>query len=235
MNQPTSQLANQPTGRPLAVVLVSGGMDSCVCAAVARLEHELAFLHVNYGQRTAARELRAFHALADHYRVTHRLVSSIEHLKDIGGSALTDEQIAVPTAELGRAEIPPTYVPFRNAHILSIAVSWGEVLGARAIFIGAMEEDSSGYPDCRRVYYDAFEAVIRLGTRPETQLRIVTPLIRMTKGEVVRRGLEVQAPFELTWSCYQREDVACGRCDSCALRLRGFAQAGVEDPVPYES
>ncbi len=223
------------SGRPLAVVLVSGGMDSCVCAAIANLEYELAFLHVNYGQRTAARELRAFHELADHYGVTRRLVSSIEHLKAIGGSALTDDSIEVPQADLTRTDIPPTYVPFRNAHLLSIAVSWGEVLSARAIFIGAMEEDSSGYPDCRKVYYDAFNEVIRQGTRPDTQLEIVTPLIHLTKQEVVQRGVALRAPFHLTWSCYQREDVACGECDSCALRLRGFREAGVEDPIRYAS
>lgn len=221
--------------RPLAIVLMSGGMDSCVCAAVSAVECELAFLHVNYGQRTEARELRAFHELADFYEVTSRLVSSIEHLKTIGGSALTDENIAVPSPDLTRSGIPPTYVPFRNAHILSIAVSWGEVLGARLIVIGAMEEDSSGYPDCRQVYYEAFNEVIRLGTKPDTRLEIVTPLIHMTKKEVVQRGLELGAPFHLTWSCYQREDLACGACDSCALRLRGFGAAGVKDPIAYAS
>jgi 7-cyano-7-deazaguanine synthase len=224
---------------PVAVVLVSGGMDSCVCAAIANLDFAMAFLHVNYGQRTEARELRAFNDIADFYGVQQRLVSSIEHLKAIGGSALTDERIEVPQTDLTRADrqdasrIPPTYVPFRNAHILSIAVSWGEVLGAGRIFIGAMEEDSSGYPDCRQVYYDAFNEVIRLGTKPDTQLEIVTPLIAMTKKQVVRRGVELGAPFQLTWSCYQREDVACGACDSCALRLRGFREAGFDDPIPY--
>lgn len=220
--------------KPLAVVLVSGGMDSCVCAAIANVDHNLAFLHVTYGQRTAARELKAFHDLADHYHVGPRLVSSIDHLKSIGGSALTDIRIEVPAAELDRPGIPSTYVPFRNAHILSIAVSWGEVLGARTILMGAMEEDSSGYPDCRKVYYDAFNEVIRLGTRPDTHLTVVTPLIALRKRDVVLRGIELGAPFHLTWSCYQREEIACGRCDSCALRLRGFREAGVEDPIPYD-
>lgn len=219
--------------RPLAVVLVSGGMDSCVCAAIASIDCEMAFLHINYGQRTERRELQAFKALADFYGVQHRFVSSIEHLKAIGGSALTDDGMKVPEADLTRTGIPPTYVPFRNAHLLSIAVSWGEVLGADKIFIGAMEEDSSGYPDCRKVYYDAFNEVIRLGTKPDTRLEIVTPLIALTKKQVVQRGVELGAPFHLTWSCYQREDVACGACDSCALRLRGFREAGVDDPIPY--
>lgn len=217
----------------LAVVLVSGGMDSCVTAAIASQDHEMAFLHLNYGQRTEQRELRAFTGIADFYGVKRRLVVNIEHLRKIGGSSLTDESIEVQTADLHRKEIPTSYVPFRNAHILSIAVSWGEVLGAGKIFIGAVEEDSSGYPDCRREYYEAFNKVVELGTKPETKLRILTPVIGMKKFEIVRKGMELHAPFDLTWSCYQREDVACGVCDSCALRLRGFQQANVDDPLPY--
>ncbi len=219
--------------RPLAVVLASGGMDSCVTTAIASLDYRLAMLHVAYGQRTEARELRAFHALADFYRAEHRLVSRLEHLKQIGGSSLTDPAIAVERANLARQDIPSSYVPFRNAHFLSIAVSWGEVLGAHKIFIGAVAEDSSGYPDCRPEYFDAFNRVIAVGTRPETQIEIVTPVIRMRKSEIVRRGRDLDAPFELTWSCYQGQDLACGVCDSCALRLRAFEEAGVEDPLPY--
>lgn len=221
--------------RPLAIVLVSGGMDSCVTAAIAHQAHRLAFLHVNYGQRTEARERKAFHDIADHYRVPEslRLEVSLKHLAQIGGSALTDEAIPVPKANLDSKEIPVSYVPFRNAHLLSIAVSWGEVLGARKIFIGAVEEDASGYPDCREVFYQAFNRVIELGTRPETDLHIETPLIHMKKWEIVREGVRLNAPLHLTWSCYQREDVACGECDSCAFRLRGFQQAGIEDPIPY--
>ena len=217
----------------LAVVLVSGGMDSCVTAAIAAQEYSLAFLHLNYGQRTEARELKAFHAIADHYKAAHRLVISMEHLARIGGSSLTDNSIPVAYADLQRKEIPSSYVPFRNANMLAVAVSWAEVLGARAIFVGAVEEDSSGYPDCRKEFYDAFELAIKTGTRPTTTIALLTPLIAMSKMEIVLKGVALGAPFHLTWSCYHREDVACGVCDSCALRLRGFQLAGVEDPIQY--
>jgi 7-cyano-7-deazaguanine synthase len=223
----------QTTDKPLAVVLASGGMDSCVTAAIAHQDHRLAMLHVTYGQRTEQRELRAFHALADFYKAEHRLVCRLEHLRQIGGSSLTDPRLAVEPADLDRKGIPSSYVPFRNAHFLSIAVSWGEVLGAHRIFIGAVAEDSSGYPDCRPVYYEAFNRVIAAGTRPETQLEIVTPVIHLRKSEIVRLGAELGAPLHLTWSCYQAEDVACGVCDSCALRLRAFEEAGVTDPLAY--
>jgi 7-cyano-7-deazaguanine synthase len=219
--------------KPLAVILASGGMDSCVTTAIANVDYRLAMLHVGYGQRTEARELRAFNALADFYQAENRLVCRLDHLKQIGGSSLTDGKIAVELANLERQDIPSSYVPFRNAHFISIAVSWGEVLGARKIFVGAVAEDSSGYPDCRPDYYAAFNRVIAVGTKPETQLEIVTPVIHMRKSEIVRRGRELGAPFELTWSCYQGQDVACGVCDSCALRLRAFEEAGVEDPLPY--
>jgi 7-cyano-7-deazaguanine synthase len=219
--------------RDLAVVLVSGGMDSCVTAAVAAATYEMAFLHLNYGQRTERRELRAFNDVADFYRVTRRLIVNIGHLRQIGGSSLTDETMNIEAADLNRRGIPTSYVPFRNAHILSIAVSWGEVLGASKIFIGAVEEDSSGYPDCRREFYDAFNEVIRLGTKPSTHLEIVTPIIHLNKAGIVKTAIELSAPLALTWSCYQAEDLACGVCDSCALRLRGFRQAGAEDPIPY--
>ena len=228
--------------RELAIVLVSGGMDSCVTAAIANEQYRLALLHVNYGQRTEARELRAFSEIADFYQAEKRLSVSLEHLKVIGGSSLTDESIPVPEAlppnpntEPPASSIPTTYVPFRNAHLLSIAVSWAEVIGAKAIFIGAVEEDSSGYPDCREVFYQAFNHVIETGTKPETMIRIVTPLIHLRKSAIVRRGVELNAPLHLTWSCYQNSDKACGRCESCALRLKGFQDAGVKDPIPYES
>jgi 7-cyano-7-deazaguanine synthase len=219
--------------KPLAVVLASGGMDSCVTTAIAAQDYRLAMLHVAYGQRTEERELDAFNALADFYQAERRLVCRLDHLKQIGGSSLTDQAIAVEKANLDRAGIPSSYVPFRNAHFLSIAVSWGEVLRAEKIFIGAVEEDSSGYPDCRPEYYAAFNRVIAAGTKPETRLQILTPVIRMRKSEIIRRGRELGAPFELTWSCYQAVDVACGVCDSCALRLRAFEEAGIEDPIPY--
>ncbi|HEY6188582.1 MAG TPA: 7-cyano-7-deazaguanine synthase QueC [Pyrinomonadaceae bacterium] len=219
----------------LAVCLVSGGMDSCVTAAIAREENdELAFLHVSYGQRTEARERRAYEALADYYGVTKRLAVSVEYLARIGGSSLTDSSIPVAEADLSSREIPTSYVPFRNAHLLSIATSWAETSGAERIYIGAVAEDSSGYPDCRPEFYDAFEQVIKKGTRPETLIEIVTPVIALHKAEIIARGLELNAPLQLTWSCYQSSERACGRCDSCALRLRAFREAGVTDPIPYD-
>ena len=221
--------------RTLAVVCVSGGMDSALTAALAAADHDLAFLHANYGQRTAGRELACFLALADHYAARHRLVVEFPALRAIGGSSLTDTRIPVREGEPEAGRIPTSYVPFRNAHLLSAATSWGEVLGARAIFVGAVEQDSSGYPDCRPVFYRAFEEAIRQGTRPETSIRIETPVIGMSKADIVRRGTELRVPFAKTWSCYQAEDEACGECESCRLRLQGFAEAGVPDPIPYRS
>jgi len=218
----------------LAVCLVSGGMDSCVTAAVANEEAKaLAFLHVSYGQRTEARERRAFEEIADHYNVKQRLVVSLDHLAQIGGSSLTDSKIAIRSADLAGQGIPTSYVPFRNAHLLSIATSWAEVSGANSIYIGAVAEDSSGYPDCRPEFYEAFQEVIRLGTKPETEIEIRTPVIAMKKSEIVELGQRIEAPFELTWSCYRETDQACGDCDSCALRLRAFRLAGITDPITY--
>ncbi len=232
----TSSFILHPSSLPLAVCLVSGGMDSCVTAAIAREETDgLAFLHVSYGQRTEARERRAFEELADYYKVSKRMAVSIEHLARIGGSSLTDEGIAVSDANLGAQGIPASYVPFRNAHLLAIAVSWAEVIKAESIYIGAVAEDSSGYPDCRPEFYKAFERVIEVGTRPETVIKIRTPVIALSKKEIVQRGLFLNAPLNLTWSCYRESELACGRCDSCALRLRAFRQAGVADPIAYES
>lgn len=221
--------------KPLAVCLVSGGLDSCVAAAIANEKCALAFLHVNYGQRTEKREERAFKEIAEFYNVTKLLNVSIEYLKDIGGSALTDHSIAVPKQSLSEQGIPVTYVPFRNTHLLAIAVSWGEVLGARYIYIGATEVDSSGYPDCRESYFKAFNKVIEEGTRPETKLEVVAPLVHMNKAEVVKTGIKLGAPLHLTWSCYENEDIACGKCDSCLLRLKGFREADCDDPIPYHS
>jgi 7-cyano-7-deazaguanine synthase len=221
-------------GPQLAICLVSGGMDSCVTAAIAHEENEeLAFLHVSYGQRTEQREREAFTAVADHFDVTLRLEISFEHLAKIGGSSLTDAAIPVTKANLSSAAIPSSYVPFRNAHLLSAAASWGEVINASAIYIGAVAEDSSGYPDCRPEFYQAFQRVIDLGTKPETRIAIKTPVIGMKKSEIVRKGLDLGAPLHLTWSCYQESERACGNCDSCALRLRAFREAGASDPIPY--
>jgi 7-cyano-7-deazaguanine synthase len=218
----------------LAVCLVSGGMDSGVTAALAQQQvQRLAFLHISYGQRTEARERQAFDALAEYYGVEQRLVVSLAHLKEIGGSSLTDPRISVATVNLQNHSIPTSYVPFRNAHLLSIATSWAEVIGGRYIYIGAVAEDSSGYPDCRPEFYEAFQRAIDIGTKPSTDIKIRTPVINLKKSDIVRVGQELNAPLELTWSCYSRSDRACGECDSCALRLRAFRQAGVTDPIPY--
>jgi 7-cyano-7-deazaguanine synthase len=222
-----------------AVVLLSGGMDSCVTAAIARLTHDVALLHASYGQRTAGRERRAFDEIADFYDVRERLVVELNYFPAIGASALTDSRIAVPVtissapSVLHNGEIPVTYVPFRNAHFLSVAVSWAEAIGANAVYIGAVVEDSSGYPDCRPEYYRVFQELVKVGTRPETRIEIATPVIGMRKSEIIKRGIELDAPLRLTWSCYQGEDLACGVCDSCVLRLRAFAQAGCTDPIAY--
>lgn len=215
-----------------AVVLLSGGMDSCVCAALAARDHDAAAVHVSYGQRTEERERRAFSAICDRLRIRDRLLVRTSALSAIGGSALTDRNIGVPEShDLGH-DIPVTYVPFRNAHFLSVAVSWAEILDAGQVYIGAVEQDSSGYPDCRPSYYRAFNEVVKLGTR-DGRIKIVTPLIELRKAEIVRLGLELGAPFDLTWSCYSREDSACGVCDSCILRLRAFRDAGSADPIQY--
>jgi 7-cyano-7-deazaguanine synthase len=218
----------------LAVVLVSGGMDSCVTAALAAQKYNLALLHLNYGQRTEQRELRSFHDIAAFYQVQKQLVVDVSHFALIGGSSLTDRQIPVQPADLHNTEIPGSYVPFRNANLLAVAVSWAEVIGATRIFIGAVEEDSSGYPDCREQFFKAFNRVISLGTKTRSGIRIITPLLHNSKKQIVETAAKLKAPLQFTWSCYQNEDQACGVCDSCALRLRGFQQAGVEDPIPYK-
>jgi 7-cyano-7-deazaguanine synthase len=225
-----------PASNPRAIVLLSGGMDSCVCAALAARDYDAAALHVSYGQRTENRERQSFLAICERLKIKDKLLLRNEAFRAIGGSALTDEKIAVPVNDpnnpgLGH-DIPVTYVPFRNAHFLAAAVSWAEVLGAEKIYIGAVEQDSSGYPDCRPEYYEAFNRAIKLGTK-EGRIEIVTPLIAMRKAEIVRLGLELGAPFDLTWSCYGQQDRACGVCDSCVLRLRAFAAAGIRDPIPY--
>ncbi|MCX7798283.1 MAG: 7-cyano-7-deazaguanine synthase QueC [Melioribacter sp.] len=218
----------------IAVVAVSGGMDSCVTTAIANQEYDLALVHINYGQRTEKRELKAFNDIADFYNVDKRLIIDFTHFAKIGGSSLTDYNIEVSKANLESKEIPTSYVPFRNANILSVCVSWAEVLNAKAVFIGAVYEDASGYPDCRPEFFDAFEKVVDLGTKPETKIKIITPIIHFSKADIVKKGIELGAPLHLTWSCYQNEDEACGVCDSCAFRLRGFQKAGVEDPLPYK-
>jgi 7-cyano-7-deazaguanine synthase len=218
-----------------AVILVSGGMDSCVTAAIANQNSDqIALLHISYGQRTERRERKAFEDIANFYQVEKRLAVSIEYLAKIGGSSLTDQTIEISEADLESTKIPTSYVPFRNANMLAIAASWAEVLKANQIYIGAVAEDSSGYPDCRPEFFAAFEKTIETGTKPETQIKIVTPIIHLSKAEIVQKGIELKAPLNLSWSCYRNEELACGTCDSCALRLRGFARADVIDPIAYK-
>ncbi|TNF31631.1 MAG: 7-cyano-7-deazaguanine synthase QueC [Deltaproteobacteria bacterium] len=222
--------------KELAICLVSGGMDSLVCAAIANEKHEdLAFLHLNYGQKTEERELKSFHAIADFYNVpmNMRKVVDVTFLKQIGGSSLTDDNIDVKKYKGDSDEIPDSYVPFRNTHIVSMAVSWAEVIGAKKIYIGAVHEDSSGYPDCRPSYYKALNALIKEGTK-DGDIEVVTPVIEMKKPEIIKKAIELGAPLASSYSCYARGDKACGVCDSCALRLRGFELAGVEDPIEYD-
>lgn len=217
----------------LAIVAVSGGLDSAVATAVAAESHDLALMHINYGNLTDKRELEAFHNIADFYKIEKRLVADIDHLRKIGASSLTDKKIPVEDFTGKNIGIPLTYVPFRNANILSIAVSWGEATGAGSIYVGMMEEDSAGYPDCTEEFIEAFNRLITIGTRPETTIKLIAPLIHMSKGDVIRKGIELGAPFDLSWSCYKNEDMACGVCESCVLRLNGFKDAGIEDPIVY--
>jgi 7-cyano-7-deazaguanine synthase len=216
-----------------AVVLVSGGMDSCVTAAIAKLTYNLTFLHLDYGQKTQQRERKSFLDIADYYKVQKKMIVNVNHFSQIGGSSLTDERMVITASDLDSEEIPPSYVPFRNANILAIATSWAEVIGASKIFIGAVEEDSSGYPDCRESFFRAFNEAINKGTKPDTLITIMTPLIHMSKKQIVEKAFELAAPLHLTWSCYKNEDIACGICDSCALRLRGFQEAEKKDLIPY--
>lgn len=217
-----------------AIILVSGGMDSCVTAAIANQNYQMVFLHINYGQRTEQREFQAFNDIADFYNIQDRLIVDVGFLKKLGGSSLTDLNIQVSKADLESEDIPSSYVPFRNANILSIATSYAEIIGAVKIFIGAVEEDSSGYPDCRDNFFKAFDKVIEIGTKPVTKIEIETPIIHLKKSEIIKLGIKLGAPLDKTWSCYQSEDIACGVCDSCALRLKGFQLAGVDDPIEYK-
>jgi 7-cyano-7-deazaguanine synthase len=217
-----------------AVVLLSGGMDSCVTLALAIEQgFSIAALHVQYGQRTEQREREAFTNICNHYSIATRLVVNISHLAAIGGSSLTDTSMPVTAHISTNSTIPTSYVPFRNANILAIATSWAEVIGARALFIGAVEEDSSGYPDCTQSFFDAFQRVLTLGTKPSTSIQLCTPVIHQSKAAIIKEGMRLKAPLHLSWSCYQQTVTACGVCDSCVLRLKGFQGAGIDDPIKY--
>ncbi|MDR3609754.1 MAG: 7-cyano-7-deazaguanine synthase QueC [Ignavibacteriaceae bacterium] len=220
--------------KKVAIVALSGGLDSCVTTAIALQEYDVVLFHANYKQRTELKELNSFNRIGDFYGISKRLIIDFSHLSKIGGSSLTDKKIRVEKADLANKDVPNSYVPFRNANILSACISWGEVINASAVFIGAVNEDSSGYPDCRPEFFTAFEKMADIGTKPETRIKIITPVISLSKKEIVLKGAELNAPLHLTWSCYQNEEEACGVCDSCALRLRGFQQAGIEDPIIYK-
>ncbi len=220
--------------KQLAVIAVSGGLDSCVITAIANKEYDLALAHFNYGQKTEEKELESFNKIADYFEVEKRMVIDFSHFQKIGGSSLTDSSIKIAEADLHNKEIPTSYVPFRNGNLLSACASWAEIIQANSIFIGAVFEDSSGYPDCRPDFFSAFETAINLGNKPETEIKIKTPIINMNKKEIIKLGLELKAPLELTWSCYANEDEACGVCDSCGLRLRGFQSLGMVDPIAYK-
>lgn len=220
--------------KELAVVAVSGGLDSCVTTAIANQDYDLALVHINYGQKTESKELQSFHKIADFFKVSKKLVIDFTHFQKIGGSSLTDKTMEITRANLNNTEVPTSYVPFRNANILSACVSWAEIIGAKRIFIGAVYEDSSGYPDCRPEFFQSFEQTANLGTKPETQIKIETPIIHLTKKEIIKLGLDLKAPLQLTWSCYSNGEEACGVCDSCALRLRGFQSLNIVDPIPYK-
>lgn len=218
------------------IVLLSGGIDSAVCISLALEQNfAVAALHLNYGQKTETRELKAFVDICDYYDISERLVVDVSHFKLIGGSSLTDNNMEINKADLDSHIIPNTYVPFRNGNILAIAASWAEIIAANAVFIGANFLDSSGYPDCRPEFFDAFQKSINLGTKPDSQIEIITPIISYSKKEIVQKAIELHTPVELTWSCYKEQDSACGVCDSCALRLRGFQQAGFDDPIHYQN
>lgn len=220
-----------------AIVLASGGLDSCVTVACAINDgYEVSLLHINYGQRTQKREDKAFDDIAAYYGIKNKMTVDIDYLKRIGGSSLTDLSMKVEedTTPSSTGNLPSTYVPFRNANMISIAVSWAEVIGAKKIYVGAVEEDSSGYPDCREIFYEKFNDLLSVALSDESHIQIVTPVIHLSKKDIVKKGIELKAPLHLTWSCYQNEDEACGVCESCKLRLNGFAQAGVKDPIKYK-
>ena len=207
-------------------------MDSCITASIASIKNDLlSFLHVNYGQRTEQKELQSFHSIAKHFNISEKLIINFDYFNYIGGSSLTDNNIPIENANLDNQDIPNSYVPFRNANILSAAVSWAEIINATSIYIGAVEEDSSGYPDCRRSFYDAFEETIKQGTKPNTTIKIITPLINLKKNEIVSLGIKLNSPLKNTWSCYKNNDIPCQKCDSCALRKKGFKDANVTDPI----
>jgi len=216
-----------------AVVLTSGGMDSLITTAIAKNENdEIYLLHANYGQRTEQKELDSFHNIANYFKPKDVMIINIDYLVQIGGNSLTDKNMDIPKNELSDS-VPNTYVPFRNGNLISIAASWAEVLGAQKIYIGAVEVDSSGYPDCRKEFYIKLESAINAGTKDDTNIQICTPIIDKMKSEIIKIGAQLNIPFDLSWSCYENNDIACAECDSCLLRIKAFKEAGIKDPIPY--
>jgi 7-cyano-7-deazaguanine synthase len=225
----------QTKERDGAVVLVSGGMDSATAAFEAQQRgYDLYFLHTTYGQQTADKESACAQQLAEYMEVADFIHIETDHLARIGASSLTDDSIDVEEGELDSDEIPSSYVPFRNSNLLSMATSYAEANECGAVFIGAHSEDYSGYPDCRPEFFDAFQQVIDVGTKPETSMELVAPFVDWTKTAIAERGLELDVPYGLTWSCYREETPACGTCDACAYRLKAFQKAGIEDSINYD-
>lgn len=221
--------------RNRAVVLVSGGMDSATAAFEAENQgYELYFLHTSYGQKTEDKELECAHELAQYLAVVGLLHIKTEHLARIGASSLTDDSIDVEEVNLESDEIPSSYVPFRNANLLSMAVSYAEANDCSKVFMGAHSEDYSGYPDCRPEFFDAFQKVIQVGTKPDTTIELAAPFVEWSKTDIVERGVDLDVPYDLTWSCYRESAPACGTCDACAYRLKAFQEAGITDPIDYD-
>ncbi len=217
-----------------AVAIISGGMDSAVSAAKAiENGYELIGLHFNYGQRTEKKELECFNKLCEDFEIETKYVIDLPFFADIGASALTDKSIDVPTGGI-EPGVPITYVPFRNGIFLSIATAIAEKEGAEAIYIGVVEEDSSGYPDCTEQFMKSIENSINLGTKEDTVIMIQRPLVRLSKADIVKEALRLGVKLEHTWSCYKEEDIACGVCDSCRLRLSGFERVDQRDPIEYK-
>ena len=212
-----------------AVVLMSGGLDSCVCAGMAHsMGYELHILFVKYGQKTEKKEEQCVKKLANYFKADLKILN-LDFLKDIGGSSLTSD-VEVTRDDTG---IPSTYVPFRNSIFLSLATAWAEILNANAVFYGANSIDFSGYPDCRPDYFKAFQNLIEKGTK-RGDIKLIVPLAEMSKSEIVKKGIELRLPLEHTWSCYFNTEKACGKCESCRLRLKGFEEAQYKDPIEYE-
>ena len=216
-----------------AVCIISGGMDSTLASYMMKQKgYEIIGVHFNYGQLTEAKELECFENICKSLHVKNKYILDMGFFTQLGASALTDKSIEVPTSGLEDG-IPVTYVPFRNGIFLSMAAAIAEKEGAEVITIGVVEEDSSGYPDCKEEYIKAMQKAINLGTKPTTNIIIEMPLVHLKKSQIVKEAIKYDVPLELTWSCYKDTQKACGVCDSCRLRLNGFKEAGIDDPIPY--